>query len=161
MLDKLRTTMNEARSRAKRFDEYSATLAKLELKRDTCLFKLLDQVRDIAVGVRQLDLPDRRKLLGKDYNVFGGPKESVDQALRKVAPDLDAKKRVKYAAVIRLLVAKMPVGGNVKVFVRKNHGINGCVAEEKKLRMRGDRKSPKRSEGLYAAGKLSRLRAGK
>ena len=75
MLDKLRTTMNEARSRAKRFDEYSATLAKLELKRDTCLFKLLDQVRDIAVGVRQLDLPDRRKLLGKDYNVFGGPKE--------------------------------------------------------------------------------------
>jgi hypothetical protein len=48
MMDKLRTTMEEAQSRAKRFDEFSATLAKLELKRDTCLFKLLVQTRDIA-----------------------------------------------------------------------------------------------------------------
>jgi hypothetical protein len=144
MMDKLRTTMEEAQSRAKRFDEFSATLAKLELKRDTCLFKLLVQTRDIAVGVRELDLPDRRKLLGKDYNVFGGQKKTIDQALRKVAPNLDAKKRAKYAAVVRLLAAKMPLGGNVKVFVRENGGLNGCVANEKKLRKRGDRKSSKR-----------------
>jgi hypothetical protein len=144
MLDKLRTTMEEGKSRAKRFDEYSATLAKLELKRDTCLFKLLVQTRDIAVGVRELDLPDRRKLLGKDYNVFGGQKKTIDQALRKVAQNLDAKKRAKYAAVVRLLAAKMALGGNVKVFVRENGGLNGCVANEKKLRKRGDRKSSKR-----------------
>ena len=73
-----------------------------------------------------------------------GPKETVDQALRKVAPDLDAKKRVKYAAVVRFLAAKMPLGGNVKAFVRGNGGLNGCVANEKKLRKRGDRKRPKR-----------------
>jgi hypothetical protein len=144
MMDKLRTTMEEAQSRAKRFDEFSATLAKLELKRDTCLFKLLVQTRDIAVGVRELDLPDRRKLLGKDYNVFGGQKKTIDQALRKVARNLDAKKRAKYAAVVRLLAAKMALGGNVKVFVRENGGLNGCVANEKKLRKRGDRKSSKR-----------------
>ena len=136
--------MQEAQSRARRFAEYSGTLAKLERKRDTCLFKLLGQVHDIAVGVRELDLPGRRKLLGKDYNVFGGQKETVDQALRKVAPDLDAKKRVKYAAVVRFLVATLPSGDNVKAFVRKNGGINGCVANEKKLRKRGDRKSSKR-----------------
>jgi hypothetical protein len=143
MLDKLRTIMEEAQSRAKRFDEYSATLTKLELKRDACLFKLLGQVHDIAVGVRELDLPERRKLLGKDYNAFGGQKKTIDQALRKIAPDLDAKKRAKYAPVVRFLVAKMPPEGNVKAFVRKNDGINGCVANEKKLRKRGDRKRPK------------------
>ena len=65
-------------------------------------------------------------------------------ALRKVAPDLDAKKRAKYAAVVRFLVAKMPPEGNVKAFVRENDGLNGCVAKEKGLRKRGDRKRPKR-----------------
>jgi hypothetical protein len=144
MLDKLRTTMQEAQSRAKRFAEYSATLAKLELKRDACLFKLLGQVRDIAVGVRELDVPDRRKLFGKDHNVFGSQKKTIDKILRKVAPDPDAKKRTKYAAVVRFLVAKMPLGGNVKAFVRENDGLNGCVAKEKRLRKRGDRKRPKR-----------------
>ena len=144
MLDKLRTMMEEAQSRAKRFDEFSATLAELALKRDTFLFKLLGQVHDIAVGVRELDPTDRRKLLGKDYGLFSGQKGIIDKTLRKVAPNLKAKQRAKYAAVVRLLVAKKPLGGNVKAFVRENGGINGCVAKEKKLRMRGDRKSPKR-----------------
>ena len=63
--------------------------------------------------------------------MFGGQKKTIGQALRKVAPDLDAKKRAKYAPVVRFLVAKMPPGGNVKAFVRKNDGLNGCVAKEK------------------------------
>ena len=116
----------------------------MEVKRDICLFTLLGQVREIAVGVRQLDLPERRKLLGKDYGLFSGPKGTIDQALRKIAPALDAKKRAKYAAVVRLLVAQMPTGGNVKAFVRGKGGINGCVANEKNLRTPGGRKSSKR-----------------
>jgi hypothetical protein len=101
-------------------------------------------VRDIAVSVGQLNPSDQRKLLGKDYNMFGGRKEIISKTMRKVAPKLNAKKRAKYAAVVRLLAAKAPLEGNVKVFVRENGGLNGCVANEKKLRKRGDRKSSKR-----------------
>jgi len=143
MYDKLLTMMEEAQACAKRLDELSTALAKLEVKRDNCLFKLLGQVRDIVVDHRQLDPPDQRKLLGKNYNVFSSQKKAIDKTLSKVAPDLDAKKRAKYAPVVRFLIAKMPAGASVKIFVRKNGGINGCVAKEKDLRKRGNRKSRK------------------
>ena len=80
MLDKvraIRAMMNDACSRATRLNEISTALAKLELERDTCLFKLLGQVRDIAVGVRQLAVG--RQLTAHD--LLGDLADVVEQAL--------------------------------------------------------------------------------
>jgi len=143
MLDELRAVMNEAHSRAARLDKTSAELAELERKRNTCLFELFGQVRDIVVGLRQVPGRDRRKLLGDEYGLLCPQKVIVDMVLQKVAPGLDAKRRVKYAAVVRLLLDKMPAKEDVKAFVRENDGINGCVAREKKLRMRRKRATAK------------------
>ena len=141
MLDKLRTTMQEPQSRAKRFDgiqrrwpnwrsseisassHYSAKCAKL---RSVCGSLICQSAESCWVRI---------------MDCFSGPKGTIDQALRKIAPALDAKKRAKYAAVVRLLVAQMPTGGNVKDFVRGKGGINGCVANEKNLRTPGGRRA--------------------
>ena len=131
MLDKLRTIMEEAKSRAKRFDSIQRCWPNWSSSETPASSNCSAKFATLR-SVCESSMRWTGESYGKDYNVFGGQKKTIGQALRKVAPDLDAKKPAKYASGRSLSVAKMPPGGNVKAFVRKNDGLNGCVAKEKK-----------------------------
>lgn len=141
MGEKVIAKMVRAKERAMRFQRLSVAANEAERKRDACLYNLFTDLHDIEIDVRKLKWADRRKIFGDHLGfrtTIGG------LVIERTCPDLDVKKRAKYRAVLRFVAAAKPPHEKVKEFVRKNGGINGCIAKEKKLRQRGPRRKAKR-----------------
>jgi hypothetical protein len=129
--------IDQAKERAMRLQSLSDAVNEAERKRDACLYNLFADLHDIEVDVRKLKWADRRKIFG---DRLGFQTKIGGLVIERSCPDLDAKKRAKYAAVLRFVAAAKPPHEKVKEFVRKNGGINGCIAKEKQLRQRGRRR---------------------
>jgi hypothetical protein len=118
----------------------SVDATKAEEKRDAYLFRLLEDLDWLRAKVRRLSRSVQRNVLGEDPG-WGRNEELIRLLLKKACPELDAKKRAKYAAVLRYVAAQKKPGEAVKDFVRKNGGINGCDTKERKLRRQAARRS--------------------
>ena len=139
MIKELIAKIDQAKERAMRLQRRSEAVNEAERKRDVCLYNLFTALHDIEVDLHNLNWADRRKILGDRFNFRTSPKIS-GLVIERTCPDLDSGKRSKYAAVLRLIAAKKSPREKVREFVRKNGGINGCVAEEKRLRQQGRRR---------------------
>jgi hypothetical protein len=139
MVEKVIVKIDQAKERATRLQRLSDAVNEAERKRDACLYNLFADLHDIEVDVRKLGWADKRKILCDRLNFRTSSKIS-GLVIERTCPDLDAKKRAKYAAVLRFVAAAKPPHEKVKDFVRKNGGINGCIAKEKHLRERGRRR---------------------
>jgi hypothetical protein len=136
MRDKVLAKIEQTRQRALLLRKLSKAAEEAERNRDSCLYKLFKDLHDIGVDVRKLGLPSRSQILGEKYAPFGPPGQVPALLLQKIYPELSAKIRNKYAAVLRYVAMAKSPQEKVKEFVRKNGGINGCVRKEKKLRQR-------------------------
>jgi hypothetical protein len=133
MRDGVSTEIEKTKELAAKWRGMSVKATKVEQKRDAHLFRLLGDLDGMRAKVLNLPLGAQRKVLG-GFEGWGGTGQIIRLLLKNVCPQLDAKKRAKYAAVLRYVAAKKESGETVKDFVRKNGGLNGCVAKEKKLR---------------------------
>jgi len=137
MIEKVIAKIDQAKERATRLQRLSDAVTEAERKRDICLYNLFTDLHDIEVDLRKLKWAERRKIFG-DH--LGFQTKIGGLVIERTCPDLDPKKRAKYAAVLRFVAAAKPPHKKVKEFVRKNGGINGCIAKEKQIRQRGRRR---------------------
>ena len=133
MLKDAREKIELARKGAVRLQKLSEAVHEAERKRDTCLYNLFDDLRGIQICMHELTWKDKRKLFGDLLN-FRSARNVIGLVLRQIYPELGRKSISKYAAVLRYVTAAKPRQENVKEFVRRNGGINGCVTKEKKSR---------------------------
>jgi hypothetical protein len=140
MREKVCAKIEAARQRALRLQKLSKVVEEVERKRDACLYNLFGDLHGIEGDLRKLSWKDRRKIFG-DLLDFRTNRQLGSLLLRQVYPELDAKKRAKYGAVLRYVTATKSPREKVKDFVRKNGSINGCVAKESKLRREAARRS--------------------
>jgi hypothetical protein len=136
MIKELIAKIDQAKERAMRLQRLSDAANEAERKRDACLYHLFADLHDIEVDVRKLKWADRREVFG---DRLGFQTKIGGLVIELTCPDLDPKKRAKYAAVLRFIAAAKSPREKVKEFVRKSGGINGCITKEKQLRQRGRR----------------------
>jgi hypothetical protein len=137
MIKELIAKIDQAKERTVRLQRFSDAVTEANRKRDAYLYNLFTDLHDIEVDVRKLKWADRRKIFG---DRLGFQTKIGGLVIELTCPDLDPKKRAKYAAVLRFIAVEKSPREKVKEFVRKNGGINGCVAKEKQLRQRGRRR---------------------
>jgi len=141
MRDQLKEKLKEAKSSAVRLRKASEAAARAKLERDVALYHFFDDIHAIVAAIPTLPMRDRWEVLGKKYQPFRNRSQFPALVLQKVAPELNAKKRAKYAAVLRYVLAQKAPGETVRDFVRKNGGINRCVTKQKRLRNRAAHRS--------------------
>lgn len=137
MTKELIAKIDQAKERAMRLQRLSDAANEAKRKRDACLYNLFTDLHDIEVDVRKLNWADRRKIFG---DRLGFQTKIGGLVIERTCPDLDPKKRAKYAAVLRFVAAAKPPHEKVKEFVRKNGSMKGCIAKEKQLRQQGRRR---------------------
>jgi len=140
VLEEVFAKIEAARKRALRLQKLSKVAERVERKRDVCLYRLFDDLHGIEGDLHKLSWKDRRKIFGSLLD-FRTNRQLGSLLLRQVYPELGAKKRAKYGAVLRYVAAAKSPRQKVKDFVRKNGSINGCVTKESKLRMSAARQS--------------------
>lgn len=127
--------IDEAREVAARLVQRSAAVESAMERRDNSLYKLLANLHQLHKRLRKLGRDEALKALKQKYgDELPTTTKSVNLLLELTYPGLSAKPRSKYASVLRYVRAKKRPGESVRNFVRRNGGINGCVAKEKKLR---------------------------
>lgn len=140
MHDGVRAKIEAARERAVYMKKLSRIAEEAERRRNDCLYDLFDDLHGIESDLRKMSWEEKRKIFGDLLN-FRTARQLGGLVLRQVARELDTKKRTKYAAVLRYVVAQKPPKETVRDFVRKNGGINGCDVKERKLRRQAARRS--------------------
>jgi len=132
--NKIKTEIERARTSAVDLQKFAQAAEKAVERRDDALYDFFRKMYKVRHKVRELDLPRKHKVLGDGYRPFGPSSQIAGLLLKKIFPELDAKKRGKYAAVLNYVAERKPKGEKLRDFVRNNRGINGCVAKEKELR---------------------------
>ena len=124
--------IDKAAKLAAGLEKRSAAIESAKQARDHMLYELLELLHRLDEQLRQTSRIEARKAF-KAPLPFAKDRW-MNLLLKRTYPNLSAKTRSKYAAVLRYIRNEKKPEQSVRTFVQKNGGLNGCVAKEKKLR---------------------------
>ena len=130
--------IDKAAKLAAGLEKRSAAIESAKQARDHMLYELLELLHRLDEQLRQTSRIEARKAF-KAPLPFAKDRW-MNLLLKRTYPNLSAKTRSKYAAVLRYIRNEKKPEQSVRTFVQKNGGLNGCVAKEKKLRAKKMRK---------------------
>jgi hypothetical protein len=128
------SNIKNAKKTALRLARRNADVTSSENKRDVCLYKYLEKIYEIDQQLRNMTLHQGRQTLQARYVKLPTNRNPAMIAMKLTG--LDDKTCSKYANLLRFVRNNKKPTDSVRSCVQAHGGINRCLREERKQRVR-------------------------